>query len=267
MNETQTIPQLFDLSGTAAVVTGGALGIGQAVAFRLTEAGAAVMIADIDEAEANKTVEEIRARGAKAQAISADARSTADAARVMKATMDAFGSVDILVNNAGVYPMMPLIDVKDEMLDRTIDVNLKGVFRYSRAAAKIMIERGRGGRIVNVASVDGFHPSFGASHYAASKGGVVMLTKAMALELAPHGILVNAVAPGTIRTTGSRTCATEYIAAGHNVNDLVIDKERYPMKRKGMPDEIAKVVLFLASRAADYICGSVITVDGGFLLT
>ncbi len=267
MNETQPIHQLFDLSGMAAVVTGGAMGIGQAISFRLTEAGAAVMIADLDQQAANKTIEEIRARGGKAQTILADARSAADATKVMRATRDAFGSVDTLVNNAGVYPVMPFIDVKDEMLDRTIDVNLKGMFKYSRAAAEVMIDTGRGGRIVNVASVDGFHPSFGAAHYCASKGGVVMLTKAMALELAPHRILVNAVAPGSIKTPGSKGCATEFMAAGHNVNDLAIHKERYPVGRLGAPDDIAKVVLFLVSRAADYICGSVVLVDGGFSLS
>lgn len=267
MNETQSISQLFDLSGKAAVVTGGAMGIGRAIVFRLTEAGAAVMIADLDQQAASKTVEQIRSGHGKAESIVADARSSTDAVRVMEATRDAFGSVEILVNNAGVYPVMPFVNVKDDMLDRTIDVNLKGMFRYSRAAAEMMIEKGRGGRIVNVASVDGFHPSFGAAHYCASKGGVVMLTKAMALELAPHGILVNAVAPGSIKTPGSKGCATEFLAAGHNVNDLVIHKERYPVGRLGAPDDIAKVVLFLVSCAADYMCGSVVLVDGGFSLS
>ncbi len=267
MSETQTIAQLFDLSGSVAVVTGGAMGIGQAIVHRLTEAGAAVMVADINLAAADKTVEEVRARGGKAQAIAADAGSTADAAKVMKTARDAFGHPNILVNNAGIYPMMPFMDVKDEMLDSTIDLNLKGMFKYSRAAAAAMIEGGRGGRIVNLASVDGLHPTFGASHYSSSKGGVIMLTKAMALELAPHGIIVNAVAPGQIRTAGSRDCATEFMAAGHNVNDLVIDRERYPLKRKGVPDDIARVVLFLVSRAADYMCGTVLLVDGGFSIS
>ena len=120
---------------------------------------------------------------------------------------------------------------------------------------------------MNLASIDGLHPSFGASHYSSSKGGVIMLTKAMALELAPHGILVNAVAPGSIKTPGNKTCAAEFMAAGHNVNDLVIDRERYPLQRKGVPDDIAKVVLFLVSRAADYMCGTVLLVDGGFALS
>ena len=267
MTETRTIAQLFDLSQKTAVVTGGAMGIGQAITFRLTEAGAAVMIADINQDAAKKTVEQIRSRGGKAEAIPADARSAADAAKVAKAARDAFGSLDILVNNAGVYPVMPFMETREEMLDRTIDINLKGMFHYSQAAAKVMIEAGRGGRIVNLASVDAFHASIAASHYCASKGGVVMLTKAMALELAPHGILVNAVAPGSIKTPGSKGCATEFMAAGHDVNDLAIERERYPLKRLGVPDDIAKVVLFLTSRAADYICGSVILVDGGFLLS
>jgi 2-deoxy-D-gluconate 3-dehydrogenase len=267
MNETQTIVQLFDLSGKVAVVTGGAMGIGQAIAFRLTEAGAAVMIADIKPDAAEETVGQIRARGGKAQAVPADASSASDARKLVKAATDAFGSLDILVNNAGVYPLMTFMEVKEEMLDRTIDVNLKGMFLCSQAAAEVMIKAGKGGRIVNIASVDSLHPTFGASHYSASKGGVKMLTKAMALELAPHGILVNAIAPGSIKTPGSRSSTGEFIAAGHSLNEVAIDRARYPLKRSGVPDDIAKVALFLVSRAADYICGSLIVADGGFLLT
>ena len=186
----------------------------------------------------------------------------------MKAARDAFGGVDLLVNNAGVYPLMPFVDVTDEMLQRTIDVNLTGTFKYSRAAARVMIDGGRGGRIVNIASWNGLHPGFARSHYCASKGGVVMLTKAMALELAPLGILVNAVAPGAIKTTpGQQGAATEFRAAGHNVEDLLVHRTRYPVRRTGVEDDVAKVVLFLASHAADYICGCVIPVDGGLLLS
>lgn len=268
MNNTHTIAQLFDLSECAAVVTGGAMGIGQAIAWRLTEAGAAVMIADIDQNAANKTADGIRARGGRAQAVYADARSATDAEKVMRATKDAFGRVSLLVNNAGIYPLMPFVDVTDEMLDRTIDVNLKGTFKYSREAARMMIDAGQGGRIVNVASVNGLHPDLARSHYSASKGGVVMLTKAMALELAPLGILVNAVAPGSIMTTpGQKGSTTEYRAAGHHTRDLVVPKTRYPVGRTGVEDDVAKVVLFLASRAADYVCGCVIPVDGGVLLS
>ncbi len=118
MNETQTIAQLFDLSGKAAVVTGGAMGIGRAIVFRLTEAGAAVMIADLDQQAASKTVEQIRSGHGKAESIVADARSSTDAVRVMEATRDAFGSVEILVNNAGVYPVMPFVNVKDDIIPR-----------------------------------------------------------------------------------------------------------------------------------------------------
>jgi 2-dehydro-3-deoxy-D-gluconate 5-dehydrogenase len=267
MNETKTISQLFDLSGKVAVVTGGAMGIGQAVSFRLTEAGAAVMIADINPDAAKETVGQIQSRGGQAQAVLADVRSSSDAGKVATAAVKAFGSLDILVNNAGVYPLMPFREIKEEMLDRVIDTNLKGLFLFSQTVAEAMIKAGKGGRIVNIASMDALHPSFGASHYSASKGGVVMLTKAMALELAPHGILVNAIAPGSIKTPGSRNCATEFLAAGHDVSELAVERSRYPLRRSGIPDDIARVVLFLVSPAADYVCGSLILVDGGFLLS
>jgi len=264
----QTIAQLFDLSGKGAVVTGGAMGIGQAIAFRLAEAGASVMIADIDLEAANQTVEQIKATGGKAQAIGADARSAADAKKVTQATVEAFGSLDILVNNAGIYPMSPIMYISEELWDSVLDLDLKGVFLYSQAAAQEMVKAGHGGKIVNMASVDALHPRGSVAPYNAAKGGVVMLTKALALELASHQILVNAVAPGTVRTPGT-DAAREIIKQATGITDEQIAQgfsQRLPLQRVAEPDDIAKVVLFLTSAAADYMTGSLLLVDGGTLL-
>jgi len=265
---TQSISELFDLSGKGAVVTGGAMGIGQAIAFRLSEAGAGVMVADIDLEAAEKTAAEIQSRGGEANAIIADAGSSADAKKVMEGAVEAFGSLDILVNNAGIFPLLEVMRVDEALWDRVIDVNLKGTFMYAQAAAARMIEAGKGGKIVNLASVDGLHPNGNATPYNASKGGVVMLTKALALELAPHKILVNAVAPGQIKTPGTKTWGAKAVADGLTIEQL--SKSfigRIPLERTGEPDDIAKVVLFAASAAADYMTGTLLLVDGGYLLS
>jgi len=266
---TQTIAELYDLSGKGAVVTGGAMGIGKGIAFRLAEAGASVMIADINLEAAKQTVEEIESRGARAQAVYADVRSAADAKKVAKAMVEAFGSLDILVNNAGIYPLMPLMQVTEELWDKVLDVNLKGSFLYAQAAAEEMIKVGRGGRIINIASIDAMKPQNMGIHYNASKGGVVMLTKALALELAPHRILVNTVAPGGIMTPGIDAANKGYSQATGIEPEILMQGfvQRVPLQHRGEPDDIAKVVLFLASAAADYVTGSLLLVDGGYLLS
>ncbi len=264
----QTIGQLFDLTGKGAIVTGGAMGIGQAIALRLAEAGASVMIADIDLEAASQTVEQIETRGGKAQAISADASSAADAKKVVKAIVDAFGRLDILVNNAGIYPFSPALQMSEEMWDKVLNINLKGLFFYSQAAAQEMIKAGHGGKIINMASIDALHPTGELAHYDASKGGVVMLTKALALELAPHNILVNAVAPGGIMTPGAQAQSAALLASGRTIEELIESfTARLPLRRMGEPDDIAKVVFFLASPAADYMTGSLVLADGGYLLS
>jgi 2-deoxy-D-gluconate 3-dehydrogenase len=265
----QTIAQLFDLTGKSAVVTGGAMGIGQAIGFRLAEAHVSVMITDIDLEAASQTVKEIKSRGGKAQAMRADAQNTANAKEVAQAAVEAFGRLDILVNSAGIYPFAPALDVSEEVWDKVLDINLKGVFFYSQAAAREMVKAGHGGKIINIASIDALHPGEGLAHYDASKAGVVMLTKALALEFAPHNILVNAIAPGGIETPGFRAAMAGRAARSKSSEDRM---KKYftahlPLQRMGKPDDVAKVVLFLASAAADYMTGSLLVVDAGLLLS
>jgi 2-deoxy-D-gluconate 3-dehydrogenase len=244
------------------------VGIGRAIAFRLAEAGAGMMITDIDVEAASQTAMEIKARGWKAHAIRANAGNTADAKMAVRATVKAFGCLDILVNNAGIYPMSPVLETSEQIWDKVLNINLKGVFFYSQAAAHEMVEAEHGGRIINMASIDAMHPYGGVAHYGTSEAGVVMLTKALALELAPHNILINAVALGSIMTPGTQ--ATRAVLQAQGIpEEKVLEsfRARLPLGRMGEPDDIAKVVLFLASAAADYMTGSVILVDGGYLLS
>jgi 2-deoxy-D-gluconate 3-dehydrogenase len=264
----QRIERLFDLSGKSVVVTGGAVGIGKGIASWLADAGASVMLTDIDMEAANRAVEEIRAEGGNVEAILADAGSPADAKKVVAAAIGAFGGLDVLVNNAGIYPMSPFFSTTEELWDRVMDINLKGVFFYSQAAAQSMVAAERGGKIINVCSIDGLRPTGMIAHYNASKGGVLMLTKALALELAPMKIQVNAVAPGGIMTPGTdetRKTITDTvgIASEEILGEFL---KRVPLGRTGDEDDIAKVVLFLASGASDYMCGEMVVVDGGHLL-
>jgi 2-dehydro-3-deoxy-D-gluconate 5-dehydrogenase len=258
----QTIGELFNLTGKVAIVTGGAMGIGKGIALRMAEAGAAVMISDINEEAARKTVEEIKTSGGKAAWVIGNTAQISDAEKVVQAADKEFGRLDILVNNAGIYKFMPALNMTEELWDRTIDVNLKGVMFFSKAAANAMISAGHGGKIINIASIDAFHPTGNLSQYDASKGGVVMLTKALAVELAPHGILVNAIAPGGISTPGAAAMSSTSMSP-EMVKAYV---QRLPLKRMGDPDDIGKVALFLASSASDYMVGDTIIVDGGTLL-
>jgi 2-deoxy-D-gluconate 3-dehydrogenase len=254
-----SIAQLFDLTGKAAIVTGGAMGIGQGIALRLAEAGAAVMVADINLEAAHTTVNQIRSKGGKAEAIKADASSVTDARRTVQETVRTFGRLDILVNNAGIYPFAPALQMTEELWDKVLDINLKGLFFYTQAAAQEMMNEGHAGKIINIASIDALHPTGNLVHYDASKGGVVMVTKSLALEFGPHNITVNAIAPGGIQTPGG---ASSPAPSDEFMQTFIA---RIPLRRMGFPDDIAKVVLFLSSGASDYMTGSLVVVDGGFL--
>jgi len=262
-----SIQELYDLSGKTALVTGGAVGIGAGIVKRLAEAGANVVVADLDLASAERTVQEVNSNGGgRALAVQADASNPDDVARVTQLAVDTFGSLDILVNNAGIFPPAPFLEADPDMVRKVLDVNVMGVFLHSQAAARRMVQQGNGGRIIHIASIDGFRPSGNLVHYDASKGAVIMMTKAMALELAEHGITVNAVAPGAVATPGTgmgggETAPEELKAQIEGIQNAI------PMRRWGRPDDIANAVLYLASAGTTYITGEVIVVDGGWLLT
>lgn len=260
------IRELFDLTGQAAIVTGGAAGIGEAVARRLAEAGAHVLVGDLDSDGAARTVEAITSRGGSAAACVADIGAPGVAAGLVEAAMKAFGRVDVLVNNAAIYPPAPALELTEQAWDRTLDLNLKALFFLSQAAARQMVLGGRGGRIVNIASKDAVHPAGNLAHYDASKAGVIMLTKSLALELAAHDIRVNSVMPGAVETPG----ATRLIRNGTSAAGAPSPPRgatRIPLRRVGKPDDIARAVLFLSTTASDYMTGTSILVDGGFLIS
>jgi 2-dehydro-3-deoxy-D-gluconate 5-dehydrogenase len=251
--------QLLDLSGSTAIVTGAAMGIGLGVARRLHEAGANVLVADLDEPAAQQAAADMLGeRPNSAMAVRADVSDHGSVRRMVRAAVEGFGAVEILVNNAGIYPMVPMTEIEEATFRRVLDVNLTGLFLCTREVAARMIEQGRGGRIVNVTSIDALHPSMvGLAHYDASKHGAWGFTKNVALELAPHGIWVNAVAPGGIATPGTG----EMDEARMHAFEAMI-----PMGRMGDPDDIGRTVLFLASDLSSYMTGTQIVVDGGRLL-
>ena len=260
MDAKPSLSKLIDLTGRSAIVTGGAMGIGEAIVERLHEAGASVVIADVDLATAEEVAAALNAaRPAGAVAVRADVSDEDDVAAMVAATIDGFGGVDILVNNAGIYPSVPFVEMDAVTFRRVIDVNLIGLFLCTKAAADRMIAQGRGGRILNITSIDALHPSMiGLSHYDASKHGAWGFTKNVALELARYSIWVNALAPGGITTPGVSGMPQELITAFESV---------IPMHRMGNADEIARAALFMVSDLASYMTGSQIVVDGGKLLT
>jgi 2-deoxy-D-gluconate 3-dehydrogenase len=259
----EPISSLFDLTGKGAIVTGAARGLGKAEAMRLAEAGAKVMITDVDIDLAQETVAEIKVAGGTALAMTADGSSAVDAQRTVDATLEAFGNLYILVNNAGIYPGSRFLETSESLWDKVINLNLKGTWLYSQAAARAMVAAGQGGRIVNTASMGAFVSMGVSTHYDSSKAGVAMLTKDLAYELAQYRILVNAVAPGFILTPG--VMGGPPLPAEVTAQATFKGPETIPLKYMGEPDHIAKAVLFLVSNAADYITGITLIVDGGYL--
>ena len=263
------LADLLNLSGKSAIVTGGAVGIGQGIAARLHEAGANVVIADLDQATAQATTDQLNAaRPNSAVAVQADVSKTADVDRMVQAAVQSFGGLDILVNNAGIYPSEAFADMSEADFMKVIDVNLRGVFLTTKAASQQMIAQKRGGKIINITSIDALHPSMiGLAHYDASKHGVWGLTKNIAIELAKHNIWVNAIAPGGVATPG----VAKMQGPAQPGVDMKAQTDAFmakiPMHRMGEPDDIGKVALFLASDMSSYMTGSQIVVDGGALLS
>src|SRR3989304_3346730 len=193
----------FDLSGKNAVITGGALGLGFRLAPRSLEAGASVLVAELDDQAAQAAVRKLAGGPGKATAVRADVSDPRAGEEIVAACVRHFGSLDILVNNAGIFPIVPMLQTTPELFDRVYAVNLRGLAFCTQAAAKQMIAQGKGGKIVNIASIDSLRPSLvGLAAYDASKGGVLMFTRNLALELAPHGIQINAIAPGGVAADG-----------------------------------------------------------------
>jgi 3-oxoacyl-[acyl-carrier protein] reductase len=238
-----------------AVITGAGRGIGRQIALRFAAEGAQVVIADLQVEDARAVAAEIAAAGGKATATHVDVGDAASVGRMIAAASAAFGPLDVLVNNAGVGLNKPFLTTTQAEWDLNLRVNLTGSFLCAQAAARVMVEHG-GGRIINIASISGQRGGVGRSAYGASKGGVIALTKIMAVELAPLQVRVNAVAPGPVDTDQSRATHTAATRRSY--------LERIPMNRYGTADEIAAGVVFLASDDSGFVTGHVLNVDGGF---
>jgi len=242
-----------------ALVTGAQQGIGAAIAIALADAGADVAINYLDDEPAARSVgRAVEERGRRALLLEADVSNAADVARAVAETQDRLGAIDILVNNAGIFPFTALLDITEREWDQVLDVNLKGAFLCAQSVARGMIERGAGGSIINMSSIALAGAPKGC-HYVTSKGGLSALTRALALELAPHDIRVNAVAPGLIDTAQPRGNWSEEEIQGFG--------RTVPLGRVGQVDDLTALVVLLAGEGSSYITGQTIHVNGGGLLT
>ena len=247
----------FKLHERAALVTGASTGLGAAIAIALAEAGAQVACHGNTRSPAS-TCHQIESAGGVAYPITGDLSKAETAGDLISQTLDRFGRIDILINNAGTIRRAPAVDYSDDDWTAVIEVNLSSVFRLSKLAGKQMIDSGHGGKIVNIASLLSFQGGITVPAYAASKGGVAQLTKALANEWAKHGINVNAIAPGYMRTTN-----TAALQADETRNRQIL--ERIPAGRWGEPEDVAGAAVFLSSHASDYVNGHVLVVDGGWM--
>lgn len=248
---------LFDLAGKTALVTGASRGLGRAMALALARAGADVALNARAADSLKEAVAEVQRLGRRAVVVAGDVSEEPQAKEVVERAQKGLGRIDVLLNNAGVWEGSYLVRLNKEDWDKVVKVNLTGVYLMARAAGKVMLKQ-RSGKIINVASILGFKASPQSLAYAATKAGVIQMTKVMAVELGPAGITVNAIAPGFFDTDmtkryheeGSREALEQYTA-------------RIPLRRRGRPEDLDGLVVFLASRAADPITGQTLVIDGG----
>jgi 3-oxoacyl-[acyl-carrier protein] reductase len=249
---------MIDLTGKSVLVTGGSRGIGRACCLMLARAGASVAVNyRVESPSADLLVEEIESLGGEAFALAADVSKRADAEMLVDETVARFGNIDVLVNNAGIWKSSPIDEMSDGEWDEMIGVNLTGTFNCIRAAVPPMKEA-RSGRIINISSTAGQRGEAFSSHYAATKGAVISLTKSIAVELAPHGILVNCVAPGWTVTDMTR----DDLLGSRRESIL----QTIPLARAATAEEVAGAVVFLASELATFVTGEVLNVNGGAVL-
>lgn len=247
----------IDLKGKVALVTGGARGIGKAICERLAESGCSIIVADLMEEVAKSTAEEIKDKyNIKTYAVSVDVSQYNSVEKCVKSSLDSFGKIDILVNNAGVTRDTLMLRMSPEDFDFVININLKGVFNFTKCVGQTMLKEKKG-TIINIASIIGLIGNAGQANYSASKGGVIALTKTSAKEFASRNITCNAIAPGFIDTDMTRKLP-------ENIREEMI--KLIPLKKYGLPEDVANSVLFLASDLAKYITGQVIVVDGGMVM-
>lgn len=259
----------FSLSGKRVLVTGGSMGIGMGIVKRFVDSGAKVLIADKATGPAETYIKSLPDNLKSSVALmSIDLLDDGAPDRMVSEMVSKFGGIDVLVNNAGIYPTVPMLEMSTDTFDKVYRLNLRALAFTSKAVAKQMIKQKTPGKIVNMASIDSVHPSsIGLAAYDASKGGVLMFTKNFALEVAKSGITVNAIAPGGIATEGTGMSPSSSGSASEEMKKLIEDfRKMIPMGRLGVPDDIAKVALFLATSASDYMTGSLVIVDGGRLL-
>ncbi len=261
--QNKSIAELFNFARKTAVVTGGAMGIGYGIVLRFLEAGANVVVADLDEKVGNEKSEVLKKDGKNVLFVKTDVSSEKEVKNLIAQTLDHFSGLDIFVNNAGIYPQKPVLEMDLALWEKIQAVNLRSVFLCCREAAKVMIKKG-GGNIINIGSIDSLHPSMvGLAAYDTSKHGVWGFTKNFALEVAGKGIRVNAIAPGGINTEG----VAKIMGGGEQVKSVIKQfAEKVPLGRFGEPDDIAMAALFCASEASAYMTGEIIVIDGGVLL-
>ena len=271
---------MYDLSRKVALVTGaaGALGLGRAIALRLAEEGADLVVNDLGDdghrTGLSETVSHIEALGRRALPVYADVTDSQQVAAMMQAALDEYGQLDILVNNAAAPPgadRVPVIELEEEAFDLIQRVNLKGTFLCSQAAARVMIERGEGGRIINMVSVCGIRGKMNYAAYCASKFALRGFTQSLALELAPHGIMVNAICPGLVDTERFEDQVTVQTPLGmtraqYRLGRIASVVDNTPLGRMTETHDIARMAAFLASEQAAFITGESYVVDGGLLL-